>query len=187
VTMGYDGRGNLTSSGTSAYTYNADNLLLTGPSGTTLAYDPAGRLRQTVGAGVTTRFQYDGINLTAEYNASNTLQRRYVHGPGSDEPIVWYEGIAVSIATCRHLMRDEDGNVTSVTDSSGAIPAINRVVRELTDSRHAQPDRQRERHRTDRERGARMVRQSQDSVALNDARQVHPERFRRELPWADAR
>ena len=46
----YDGRGNLMTSGTSSYSYNADNLLVSGPNGATLAYDPLGRLAQTVGA-----------------------------------------------------------------------------------------------------------------------------------------
>src|SRR3546814_8948543 len=84
----YDGRGNLTNDGTNAFTYTAENLLKTGPGGATLAYDPLGRLYQTVGGGTTTRSQYDGIDLIAEYNASNAVQRRYVHGPGVDNPIV---------------------------------------------------------------------------------------------------
>src|SRR3546814_6437840 len=45
----YDGRGNLTNDGTNAFTYTAENLLKTGPGGATLAYDPLGRLYQTVG------------------------------------------------------------------------------------------------------------------------------------------
>src|SRR3546814_2095370 len=99
----YDGRGNLTNDGTNAFTYTAENLLKTGPSSATLAYDPLGRLYQTVGGGVTTRFQYDGVDLIAEYNASNAVQRRYVHGPGIDNPIVWYEGSAISSSTRRFL------------------------------------------------------------------------------------
>jgi RHS repeat-associated protein len=75
---------------------------------------------------VTTRFQYDGLSLTGEYNASNVLQRRYIHGPGSDEPIIWYEGIAINATTRRYLMRDERGSIASVTDSSGNILAVNR-------------------------------------------------------------
>ena len=67
--IGYDGRGNLTSSGASAYAYNADNLLVSAGSAT-LGYDPLGRLAQMVGAGVTTRFAYDGAALIAEYSGS---------------------------------------------------------------------------------------------------------------------
>ena len=48
--IGYDGRGNLTSSGASVYAYNADNLLVSAGSAT-LGYDPLGRLAQTVGPG----------------------------------------------------------------------------------------------------------------------------------------
>lgn len=121
----YDARGNLTNDGTSAYTYTSENLLKTGPSGATLAYDPLGRLYQTVGGGVTTRLQYDGTALVAEYNASNAVQRRYVHGPGIDNPIVWYEGSAISNTTRRFLMADERGSVVSITDSAGATLNIN--------------------------------------------------------------
>jgi RHS repeat-associated protein len=120
----YDGRGNLTSDGTNAFTYTSENLLKTGPS-TTLAYDPLGRLYETVKSPTTTRFLYDGADLIGEYNGSNAVQRRYVHGPGTDEPIVWYEGGTISSATRRFLMRDERGSVVSVTDSSGATIHIN--------------------------------------------------------------
>ncbi len=39
-----------------------------------------------------TAFANDGINLIAECDVSNAMLRRYVHGPGTDDPIVWYEG-----------------------------------------------------------------------------------------------
>ncbi|AMG75790.1 YD repeat-containing protein [Sphingopyxis granuli] len=121
----YDARGNLTSDGTNAYTYTAENLLKTAPGSTTLAYDPLGRLYQTVKSPVTTRFLYDGIDMIGEYDAANAVQRRYVHGPGIDNPIVWYEGSAISNATRRFLMADERGSVVSVTDSAGATVNIN--------------------------------------------------------------
>jgi RHS repeat-associated protein len=122
--LGYDARGNLTSSGTNAYTYSSENFLKTGPASVALTYDPAGRLYQTVGAGVTTRFLYDGQIMIAEYNASNALQRRYVHGVGIDEPILWYEGSVLTGK--RYLMSDERGSITSVSDTAGAILGTNR-------------------------------------------------------------
>ena len=122
--MQYDARGNMRQSGANNYTYNADNLMITGPSGVALSYDPMGRLSQTAGGpSGTTRFGYDGVNLIAEFNASNTLLRRYVHGPGTDEPIVWYEGNGT--ADRRFLMRDERGSIISVTNNAGGIIAIN--------------------------------------------------------------
>ncbi|MBK6491868.1 MAG: RHS repeat-associated core domain-containing protein [Sphingomonadales bacterium] len=124
TSLSYDGRGNLTTSGTNAYAYSSENLLLTGPSSATLAYDPSLRLYQTVGGGVTSRFQYDGSDLIGEYNASNALQRRYVHGPGDDEPLVWYEGSGTTDR--RWLHADERGSVVAVSDGSGAMLGINR-------------------------------------------------------------
>ena len=121
----YDGRGNLTSDGTNSFTYTAENLLKAGPSSATLAYDPLGRLYQTVGSGATTRFLYDGIDMVAEYDASNAVQRRYVHGPATDNPIVWYEGSGISSSTRRFLMADERGSIVSITDSSGGTININ--------------------------------------------------------------
>ena len=55
--------------------------------------------------------------------ASGALLRRYVHGPGSDEPIVWYEGSGT--ADRRFLMRDERGSIVSVANASGTTLAIN--------------------------------------------------------------
>jgi RHS repeat-associated protein len=114
----YDGRGNLTATGAASYGYDAFNRL-TSAGSATLAYDPVGRLYQTVGSGVTTRFLYDGLDAIAEYNSSNVLQRRFVHGPGVDEPIVWYEGAGVSDR--RFIMQDQLGSVIAHTDASGAL------------------------------------------------------------------
>ncbi|WP_234178878.1 RHS repeat domain-containing protein [Sphingopyxis sp. NFH-91] len=125
TSFSYDGRGNLTSDGTNSFSYTSENLLKTAPGGATLAYDPLGRLYQTVKSPTTTRFLYDGIDLIGEYDGSNAVQRRYVHGPGIDNPIAWYEGSAISSTTRRFLMADERGSVVSVTDSAGATIAIN--------------------------------------------------------------
>lgn len=120
-TLGYDARGNLTSSGSSSFAYSSENFLKTGPSAT-LDYDPVGRLYQTVGS-ITTRFQYDGADLIAEYNGSNGLQRRYVHGPNTDNPILWYEG--TGLTDKRYLTTDERGSVVAVSNGSGTVTNIN--------------------------------------------------------------
>lgn len=123
TSIGYDGRGNLTSSGTSTYSYNADNLMLTAPGGVTLSWDPLGRMAQLASSSATTKFAYDGINLIAEYNGSSVMQRRYVHGPGTDQPIVWYEGSGTTDR--RFLLADERGSIVSVSNASGTVLAIN--------------------------------------------------------------
>jgi RHS repeat-associated protein len=87
-----------------------------------LAYDPAIRLYHVTGA-TTTRFAYDGLDRIAEYDGSNALLRRYVQGPGDDEPIVWYEGTDTS--NRRFLSADERGSIISVSDGSGALLGIN--------------------------------------------------------------
>lgn len=119
--LGYDARGNLTSTGVNSYTYSSENLLLTGPSATA-SYDPLMRLYQTTGS-ATLLYGYDGTQRIAEYNGSGTLQRRYVFGPGDDEPIVWYEGAGTSDRLWLHA--DERGSVVAVSNASGASIATN--------------------------------------------------------------
>ena len=124
TTLGYDLRGNLTTSGTSSYGYTSENRLATGPGGVTLYYDPTGRLSRLTQGTATTKFEYLGPRLVIERNGAGTILRRYVHGPGDDEPLVWYEG--AGLTTKRWLHTDERGSVIAVTDGSGASIATNR-------------------------------------------------------------
>ena len=68
----------------------------------------------------------NGDALVAEYDASGNVFRRYVHGPGVDEPLLWYEGSAVSTATRRALRANHQGTIVAVADNAGASLAINR-------------------------------------------------------------
>lgn len=121
---GYDSNGNLTSDGTTAYIYDAENRLVATSAGASLTYDPRGRLYQvskpTTG---TTRFLYDGDQLTVEYDGSGTLLRRYVHGVDEDDPLLWYEG--AGLGDRRSLQIDHHGSVVSVADAGGAVLAVN--------------------------------------------------------------
>lgn len=122
--LGYDGRGNLTSSGSNLYTYTSENRLATAPGGTSLTYDPTGRLSSlTQGANVT-KFEHLGPRLVIERNGAGTIQRRYVHGPGDDEPLVWYEG--ANLTARRFLATDERGSVIAVTNAAGTSTATNK-------------------------------------------------------------
>lgn len=120
----HDARGNVTAFRTRAFTYSSENLLLTGPNASVLSYDPLMRLHQTVSGAATSRFAYDGLDRIAEYDGANALQRRYAHGPGQDEPIVWYEGSGTTDR--RFLGSDERGLIVSVTDSAGAVLGLNK-------------------------------------------------------------
>lgn len=122
VSGGYDTRGNLTKDATRTLTYDLDNRLtsVTGGAGLTLTYDPLGRLATTTSGGVQTDYLYEGPNLIAEYSGSTVL-RRYVHGPSTDEPLVWLEGSGTTDR--RWLLQDSQGSVVAVTDSSGAVTA----------------------------------------------------------------
>jgi RHS repeat-associated protein len=73
----------------------------------------------------TTRFLYDGDRLIAEYNSSGSLLRRYVHGTAVDEPIVWYEGAAVSSSSRRYLHADYQGSIVALTTASGSALQVN--------------------------------------------------------------
>ena len=88
TSFSYDARGNLTSDGSRTFAYDLENRLtqVSGSAAMSLGYDPLGRLRQTTVSSIATDYLYDGDALSAEYNGS-TLLRRYVHGPGVDEPL----------------------------------------------------------------------------------------------------
>jgi len=118
VNFTYDARGNLTATGAASYGYDAFNRL-TSAGSATLSYDPAGRLYQVSASPNTTRFLYDGLDVIAEYDGSNTLLRRYVHGPSFDEPIVWYEGSGTTDR--RWILQDQLGSVVAATDGDGDL------------------------------------------------------------------
>jgi RHS repeat-associated protein len=123
VTPTYDARGNLTATGSDSYAYSSENLLTSATAASissTLSYDPALRLYQSVGSNIR-RLLYDGTAMIAEYNGSNVLKARYVFGPGSDEPLVEYS--ALGDRTFLHA--DERGSIVARSDESGATVGIN--------------------------------------------------------------
>jgi RHS repeat-associated protein len=124
-TLTHDTNGNVTAFGTKSFDYSSENLLLTGPNSTTLTYDPLARLDQTNSGASTSRFAYDGLDMIAEYNTSNALQRRWVFDLVSGQPIVSYEGTGTAAADRRYLSSDERGSIISVSDSTGGSIGIN--------------------------------------------------------------
>ena len=122
ATFTYDLNGNLTGDGSTTYVYDTENRLTSasGAKTATLKYDPLGRLNETGGgtAGIT-RFLYDGDALVGEYDAGGTLLRRYVHGPGVDEPLIWYEG--ATLTNARSLHANHQGSIIGIADNAGAL------------------------------------------------------------------
>lgn len=132
--------GNLTADGTYVYLYDVENRLVekrsqgsgnsncsalayTGTLQATLRYDPMGRLYETVGTSTgTTRYLIDGDALVGEYDGSGNMLRRYAHGANgkADDPIVWYEGGAMTNGALRHLYANYHGSIVLAADSAGA-------------------------------------------------------------------
>ena len=129
ATFTYELNGSLTGDGSSTYLYDTENRLVSASGGTTasLRYDPLGRLYETSAnsAATMTRFLYDGDELVAEYNSAGTLLRRYVHGPGADDPLIWYEGSGITTTALRRLRTDHQGSVVAVTNNAGAGLTLN--------------------------------------------------------------
>jgi RHS repeat-associated protein len=89
-----------------------------------MGYDALGRLSHTSGS-VFTYFDYDGTDMIMERTSGvgAPIQRRYVHGPDSDEPLVWYEGAGISDR--RFPLADERGSIIAITNASGSVTNIN--------------------------------------------------------------
>ena len=124
IPIGHDARGNISAIGSASYAYTASNRLATAGA-IELAYDALGRLY--FAGGNNTAFVYDGFSIMEEraaYASGYPIVRRYVHGPGGDEPLVWYEGSGTSDR--RWLHADERGSIVAVSDGSGTGLAANR-------------------------------------------------------------
>jgi YD repeat-containing protein len=88
----YDKNGNLTCDGARNYYYDCENRLteVNDTGGTRLAtykYDYSGRRVSKTAGGAITKYTYDGDKIIAEYDSSETLLKKFVYGPGIDEPI----------------------------------------------------------------------------------------------------
>ncbi len=120
--ISYDNTGNLTNFNGWVYNYNAHNRLTSAArlgQSLALTYDPTGRLESSSLNGSKTNFLYDGDELIGEYNSSGTLLNRYVHGIGTDDPLVWYIGSGTT--NTRYLLADERGSIVAETSSTGGI------------------------------------------------------------------
>jgi RHS repeat-associated protein len=123
ATFAYDANGNLTSDGSSTFVYDAENRLVSRSNGTGLSYDPLGRVWRIAGPAETTVFEYDGDRLVEEFDASGTRTRVYGHGPGEDEPLIWWEGS--DNWARRYLHTDHQGSIIAIANDYGNAAHIN--------------------------------------------------------------
>ena len=129
---GYDDNGNLVvrtakSAGrcsegneTVEYYYNPENRLIeVAVDGVTLAtyrYDVLGRrIGKNVG-GQESRYIHDGDALFLEYDGANSLQARYIHGLGVDEPLAYQRA-----GERFYYHADGLGSVSDITDVTGDL------------------------------------------------------------------
>jgi RHS repeat-associated protein len=79
-------------------------------------YDPAGRrIEKKVEGQTQVKYLYDGVHCIAEYDANDTLLRKFIHGPCVDEPICMIE-VADSNATY-YYHYDALGSCIALTDA----------------------------------------------------------------------
>ena len=128
ATYTYDANGNLATKVedgvTWTYAWNAENQLIRVTKGgaevARFAYDPKGRRVAKIAAGMTTSYTYDGEDILREAVSSGTTSR-YVHGPGTDEPVA--RGVNGS-HTYYHA--DGLGGVVRMTDATGTATSTRR-------------------------------------------------------------
>jgi RHS repeat-associated protein len=116
TTLSYDSNGNLTSDGTSTYTWDARGQLtsIAGPTAASFAYDAFGRRKtRTVGA-TSTKFLYDGPNVTQE-QVGGTASANLFSG-GVDETFAR----TTAAGTDSHLT-DTLGSTIALANTAGSV------------------------------------------------------------------
>jgi RHS repeat-associated protein len=132
-TVAHDTAGNLSGDGTNfLFTYDLDNKLRSSQEtqaggvlarNATLSYDAEGRLIKEDGGPTpsnksVTQFLYDGSDLIAEFNVEGDLVRRYVHGPGVDEPVVALS-YSETGSSKEWVYADQLGSVVATANAAG--------------------------------------------------------------------
>jgi RHS repeat-associated protein len=126
-TVTHDNNGNLTAARllnasanpVSSLSYDSQNRLLSVQNGSdtvTSTYDTRNRVTSRTINSVTTYFLWDNWNLIEERDASGSQIRRYVHGADVDELLMM-----VDTSGGKYYQQDALGNVTAITDDTGAI------------------------------------------------------------------
>ncbi len=85
----------------------------------TYVYDPAGRrIAKAIDGDVAVRYLYDGIYCIAEYDGDDVLLRKFIYGPGVDQPICMVEASG-TYAGAYYYHFDGLGSVVALSDADG--------------------------------------------------------------------
>ncbi|MCG8376320.1 MAG: RHS repeat-associated core domain-containing protein, partial [Chlorobiales bacterium] len=142
VAVQYDASGNLSRDESDfEYKYDYDNRLTKvsyddGQNLTQVAhfeYDALGRLissdlvfdSDVDGDTEALKYYYDGQEVLAEYDPSDNLSRRYIHGSRVDERAVLLEGVGANLDPYYYLLQDLQ-SVTGLVRKNGALVEANR-------------------------------------------------------------
>jgi RHS repeat-associated protein len=122
----YDDNGNLANDGSYLYYYDCENRLIdvndqSNNAVATYTYDYQGRRISKTVSGTTTKYCYDGDQVIAEYDSSDNLLRKFIYGPGIDEPI------------CMIDVPDNNSIYYYHFDGLGSVIALSNSNREITE------------------------------------------------------
>ncbi len=80
-------------------------------------HDVLGRRIEKKVDGYSTRYLYDGPHVIAEYDGNNNLLRKYIFGPGIDQPVSMIEVADANAVYYYHF--DALGSVVALSDAAG--------------------------------------------------------------------
>jgi len=83
------------------------------------SYDYRGRRISKTVSGVTTKYCYDGAQVIAEYDGSNTLLRKFIYGRDIDEPICMIDVADSNTVYYYHF--DGLGSVIALSDVNSSV------------------------------------------------------------------
>ena len=130
----YDAAGNRASrtekstGAVTTYTYDGEHQLsgVTTPTLTaTYRADGLGRRIEKIVNGVSTRFIYDQEDLLFEFDGTNTLTARWLHGPGIDEPLMLERDLnnngVFDVSEQFFYHADGLGSILALTNTAGVV------------------------------------------------------------------